>query len=152
MLPPIGRPVRWRRGQGRDPRYYQKDSRNEAGGEDERFSCCVSTTPTADADATEFAPRPLALVGEIPTANLPSHPPATLARAATFPPAAGEWFRAEGVLVGCPGCGAAVTPTERTHRVRPDGAVAPSFVRPNPGCGFHAFVRLDGYVPSGGDA
>lgn len=33
------------------------------------------------------------------------------------------------------------------HRVGEDGAVSPSYVCVEPGCGFHEFVRLDGWVP-----
>lgn len=33
------------------------------------------------------------------------------------------------------------------HSVAPDGTVRPSYVCTEPGCGFHQWVKLDGWVP-----
>jgi hypothetical protein len=35
----------------------------------------------------------------------------------------------------------------RNHRIAANGMVSPSVVCPNPACGFHEFVRLDGWTP-----
>lgn len=88
-------------------------------------------------------PRPPVLGGVIETSNLPSHPETTFDPAKTFPPSAGEYFRVEVAIVGCPTCSHVASLTARTHRVLSDGTVRPSFVCP--GCDFHAYIRLENW-------
>ena len=58
----------------------------------------------------------------------------------------GHWFtvrRADGstgLMLNCPDCGQTVSLAD--HSVDPIGAVTPSVVCPQDGCGFHEYVRL----------
>ncbi len=47
--------------------------------------------------------------------------------------------------VSCPGCGRGASLSQ--HRIRDDGAVAPSLVCPYDDCEFHEFVILAGWEP-----
>lgn len=66
-------------------------------------------------------------------------------------PQAGEWkgLRLGGgrrsASVGCPECGQLAHLDD--HIISKDGTVTPSLVCPYEGCSFHAFVRLEGWVP-----
>lgn len=37
----------------------------------------------------------------------------------------------------------------RTHEIKPDGEVTPSYVCPEPTCGWHEWVRLEGWSLTG---
>ena len=62
-----------------------------------------------------------------------------------FKPSPGCWWPLlpNGTLVTCPSCGATAA---LDHTVDDEGNVSPSLVCPADGCGFHEFVRLEGWV------
>lgn len=85
-------------------------------------------------------------VSQLRMAALPSHLDTTLSRAASFPPGRGEWFRAEGhggYMLGCPLCGALTSLNPTINGVEDGGKMTPSFICPY-GCGFHAWLTLEG--------
>lgn len=67
--------------------------------------------------------------------------------------AKGEWRRGRvgtmqgeqriTALVSCPGCGKTISLSK--HGINPDGTVSPSLICPH-GCGFHDFIKLEGWV------
>lgn len=67
---------------------------------------------------------------------------AAIVPSASFPPAKGTWFRAaDGVLVGCPGCGQLVRVREPVHLLSGDRLLSQSWTCPT-GCGYHQHVVL----------
>jgi len=56
-----------------------------------------------------------------------------------------DWARRDGgaVFVNCSGCG---NRFGLDHVVHADGEVEPSLVCPEPSCGFHGYVRLEGWA------
>lgn len=66
------------------------------------------------------------------------------ARKGTWQPVAESSRHIFKARICCPGCGYDCT-LRGTHDVADDGAVSPSLVCPNDGCGFHEFVKLEGW-------
>lgn len=58
-----------------------------------------------------------------------------------------KWPHLQTALVGCPKCGEAGSLAQ--HKIADDGMVTPSVVCPND-CGFHEYVKLDGWKQADG--
>lgn len=81
-----------------------------------------------------------------------------LPRVARFGPAWWPWVHSlrgepprvvphfDGANITCGGCGRGIALCN--HTIAADGTVSPSVVCPHPGCGWHVFLRLDGW-PAG---
>lgn len=68
-------------------------------------------------------------------------------RASSFPPRQGEWARTPDgqIVIVCARCEGMAQCAEPPHSIDDsDGAVNPSWVCPS-GCGYHRWVRLDGW-------
>jgi hypothetical protein len=73
--------------------------------------------------------------------SLPTHEPSSLKRAASFPPGQGEWFRGEGLVIGCPACPSMADMDLRVFSVSDSGRLKPSFICPS--CGLHLYLVLE---------
>lgn len=57
----------------------------------------------------------------------------------------GTYSHYDGACIECGGCGHGMALSK--HEIAADGTVTPSVVCPYVGCGWHVFIRLEGWNP-----